>query len=115
MHRDDQGRQHGERDRIEIFFEAIWNLIVQRRIDHVARIDHQQRVAIGCHLGDAAHRDIAAAAADVLDEELPARPVREILCDDARDDVGRTAGCVGNHHPHRPVRIGLRARNARHC
>ena len=59
-------------------------------------------------------RDIAAGARPVLDDEWLTEPLRQPLSDQARDDVGRAAGGKADDDAHRPRRIGLRPRDARH-
>ena len=113
MDRDHQGGGDRERDQVEVLFEFIGDFVVERGIDHVARIDHEQGVAIGRHPCHSAHGDIAAAAAHVLDVELLAHTLRQLLREQAGDHIGRTAGRVGNDHAHGSVGIALRPRYAR--
>jgi hypothetical protein len=53
-------------------------------------------------------RGVAAGATHVLDDELLAETVGKLLCDEARDDVGRAAGRKAYDDAHLPVRIALR-------
>src|SRR3954471_5358725 len=46
--------------------------------------------------------DIVAAAGSVLDDELLAHSLRQVLADDARQDVGAAARRVGDDPAHRP-------------
>ena len=112
---DHQGGEDRKRDQVEVLFEFIRHFVVERGIDHVARIDHEQRVAVGRHLCHAAHGDVAAAAAHVLDIELLADMLRQLLCKQAGDHIGRTAGRVGNDHAHRSIGITLRPCDARNA
>src|SRR5260370_17226087 len=59
------------------------------------------------------HADIAARTDPVLDDELLAQMIRQILADDARNDVVGAARRKANNPVHRPCRIGLRPRDAR--
>ena len=52
----------------------------------------QERVAVGRGFRDHLGADIAAGSGPVLDKELLAEPLRQILADQARRDVGRPAG-----------------------
>ena len=111
--REHQSGGNRERDRIEVLFEFIRDSVVERGIDHVAGIDHQQGVAVGYRFGRAAHTVIAAAAAHVLNEKLLSQMLCQFLRQQARDHVGRTAGRVGNDHAHRAIGVCLRPREPR--
>ena len=54
---------------------------------------------------DIFHADIAAGAAAIVDDECLAGRLFERSGDDAGDDVGGSAGRVGDHELDRPVRI----------
>jgi hypothetical protein len=54
--------------------------------------------------------DIGAGTGTVLDDEWLAEPLRQPLCDQAREDVGRPASGKAIDDAHRPRRIGLRRR-----
>jgi len=75
----------------------------------------QDRVAIGRrfrHLGSA---DIAGGAGDVLDIDLLAELLGELLRHKPRKGVGHSTRRKGHDRAHRPGRIGLRPRSARHA
>src|SRR5262245_59878517 len=76
MNGDYQSCNNRERNHIEVLSELIRDLAVQRGIDHIARIDHQQRVSIGSHSCHPAHGYIAAATTHILDVELLSPPFR---------------------------------------
>ena len=114
MDREDGRRGNGERDRVEVLDRIVGDRAVEARIDDQGRCNEDNRVAVGIGFGALAHADIAAGAADVLNEELPPEIFRKLLCDQAGEHIGRTAGPIGYDHPHRPRRIGLRPRDARH-
>ena len=61
----------------------------------------------GC-LHDRLGADVAAAARPVLDDELLAKPLREPLTEQSREDIGPAASGNADDHAHRPRRIGLR-------
>src|SRR5262249_53247428 len=48
-----------------------------------------------------------AAATHILDVELPSLPLRQFLCEQARDRICRTARRVGNDHAHGSVGVAL--------
>src|SRR5687768_9823021 len=56
--------------------------------------------------------DIAASARPVFDDELLAKPFRQPLTHQAREDVIRTAWSKADDNAHRPRRIGLGPCNA---
>jgi hypothetical protein len=58
--------------------------------------------------------DIAARAGDVLDIDLLAELLGQLLRHEPREGVGHPAGRKCNDRPHRPCRIGLRFRDPRH-
>ena len=58
--------------------------------------------------------DIAAGAHSILDDEGPAKPLREPLRNQARQYVGRAAGSQADDRTHRADRIGLRPGEARY-
>src|SRR5258706_471447 len=73
----------------------------------------QQRVAVLWRVGDEFAADDATGATAVLNDDLPAQPVAEMLADHAADDVVDAAGRKRNDQPHRPVRIVLRRGHSR--
>ena len=87
-------------------------LFVERRVDRVCRGDQEERVAVGRRAHDRLGGDIAAGTRPVLDDEWLAKPFRQPLADQARDDVAAARG-KADHQAHRPRRIGLRPREAR--
>src|SRR5262249_24805889 len=58
--------------------------------------------------------DIGAGARPILDDERLAEALGELLADQARDNVSSAAGGITDNDAHRPRRIGLRSRDARH-
>jgi hypothetical protein len=94
--------------------EIVIEFIVKRRIDRIQCAHDENRITVWRRAHDGLGPDIAAAARPILDNKGIAKPLRQPLPDQARDDVGRTAGGGNDHDPHRPRRIGLRAREARY-
>ena len=105
-------------DRHDVADEIERKLLVERRVDRVGRADDEQRVTVRWCPHDGFGADVAAGPRPVVDDELLAQPFREPLRDEARGDVGRTAGGKADDDAHRPRRIGLRpceARNGWRC
>ena len=76
--------------------------------------DHQQRVAVGRRLGDGVGADGAGRAAGaVLHDEVLADRLVELLHQDARDAVDRSAGRERHHDGDGARGIGLRERGRR--
>jgi hypothetical protein len=80
-------------------------LLVEFRIDHQVRAVDQQRVAVGRGLRRASGADIAASASEILDVELRLHLLRELLRQEAGENVSRTARREWHDHAHRPRRI----------
>ena len=98
-----QRPQHG--DRGEVLGRIVRQLGVERGRDGVAGdAVEADRVAVGRRMGDRVGADIAARAALVLDDELLAGELAQLLAGDAREHVGRTAGREGVDVAHRLVR-----------
>src|SRR5262249_20674504 len=77
-------------------------------------VDFQQRIAIWCGLDDRFGAYIAAGAWPVLDDELLTKALGKPLPDQTSHDVGNAARRISDHNSHRPRRIALRPRSARH-
>jgi len=89
-------------------------LVVERRIDGIVGSDEADGIAIGRRAQHRRHADISAGADLVLDDELLAEPLRQILSDDTRDDVVWPAGSERHDPMDRSRRITLRPGNAGH-
>ena len=107
-------RGDDERDRREALERIVRHLGLDDRLHDEILVGHQQRVAVARRVGRSAHADGAAGAGRVLDIELSAERLGELLRQDPRDDVVRTARRVGHHELHRPGRIVLRLRRTVH-
>src|SRR5262245_23509114 len=112
--REHNSRGDRERYRIEIVMRIVGNLVVQAGIDDVVGWNDHHRVTVGCRVCRSGHADIAAGAGYVFDVELFSDLLRQRLCDEAGDYVGRSGGRIGNDHTHRSGWIGLRASETRH-
>src|SRR5262245_41984747 len=86
----------------------------QRRVDHMGAERKQDGVAVGRCLRYLAGSEIAARASAVLNIDLLAELLSQLLRHDPREGVGHTTGRKCNHRPHRPRWIGLRPSQARH-
>ena len=102
--RRDRDQRHGR----EILDRIIRHLGVEAGVHDEAGADHHDGVAVRRHARDLAGRNVAARAADVLDEELMAEIVGKLLRHDAGDGIGRSAGGKPDHDAHRLARIALR-------
>ena len=96
----DHGHAEEAGDRCDVIDEIVAELLEQRRIDRVDRIDEEQGVAVRWRAHDRLGSDIVAAARPVLDDELLAKPLRQPAGKQARRDIGR-AGGRGNDDAHR--------------
>ena len=96
--------------RIDVAQEHEIEFLVKRGVDGVGRVDQKQRVAVRRRLGDVLGGDIVAGARLVLDDELLAELLGQPSADDARDDVGRSAGRIADDDAHRMVGIAGRPR-----
>ena len=101
----DDGHQ---RDGGEVLHGVERQLRVEPGAGGVARVGHEQRVAVGCGLRDDLGSDVATGAATVVDHHRLAQRLGELLSDDARGDVGAAAGGEGDHHADGLRRVALR-------
>ena len=67
--------------------------------------NHQERIAVGGGLGREIGAEHAAGTGPVVDEDLLAEFLAELIGDDAADHVVAAAGRERNDQPDRPVRI----------
>src|SRR5438552_5818274 len=111
LHHVSQSHRPGNRDAVADEVEG--KPFVERRVDGVVRADEDDSVTIWRSAECGLHADIAARTDPVLDDELLAQMIRQILADDARNDVVGAARRKANNPVHRPCRIGLRPRDAR--
>ena len=112
MHLHHVGQPDRSADRRAVADEVERHVLVERRVDGVVRTGEGDRVAVGRRAERRRHADIAAGAGPVLDDELLPQVIRQVLADDARDDVVGAARRERDDPAHRPRRIGLRARDA---
>jgi len=80
-------------DCVEAFDWVIGYFVEQGGIDDKGTCRDKKGVSVGRHLCDASRTDVAAGSANVLDVELFAQIVRELLRDQAPEHVSWTRGC----------------------
>src|SRR5439155_1696825 len=98
-----QSHRPGNRDAVADEVEG--KPFVERRVDGVVRADEDDSVTIWRSAECGLHADIAARTDPVLDDELLAQMIRQILADDARNDVVGAARRKANNPVHWPRRI----------
>ena len=96
---------HEAADRRDVADEVERQLLVERRVDAVRRIDQQHGVAVGRRREHGFDREVVAGAGLVLDDELLAGLLRQVLPDQARQDVGGAARHVADEPVDRLGRI----------
>src|SRR5262249_13935406 len=101
------------RDRRSVLDEIEIELIVKHVGDPVSGNDQKQRMAVGGRTRHYLGGDLPLRARSILDDEWLAETLRQPLTNQAREDVGWTAGRKADHDPHRPRRVGLRESDAR--
>src|SRR4051812_24526370 len=112
---------HGEHDvvgcrqrhELEVLERIVGDLVEEDWIDRKAVDVEQDGVAVRWRLRDLHGADAAARAADILDIELLAELLAELLHDEPRENVGRAAGCERHDDAHGPRGISLRPDGAR--
>ena len=88
-------------------------LVVKHVGDPVSGNHHKQRMAVGGRTDDCLGGDLPLGTRSVLDDEWLAETLRQPLTNQAREDVGRTAGRKADHDTYRSRRIGLRPGDGR--
>ena len=66
---------------------------------------HVERIAVGRRVDDRVHPDQGSAPGAVVDDELLAEDVGQMLADQACERVGAAARRRGDDDPHRPVGV----------
>ena len=112
---DDGGGRDGERDGFEVVDRVVGQAREQRRIDHMRAEREQDRVAVGRRFRHLASADIAGGAGNILDIDLLAELLSELLRHKPREGVGHPTGRKGHDRAHRPRWIGLCPYSARHA
>src|SRR5262249_56250424 len=74
----------------------------------------QERVAVRLRLGHEIAAGIATAAGAVLDDDLLAESLRELLCQNSRHYVDRSARRIGVDDANDAIRIALRGLSSGH-
>src|SRR5262249_35252500 len=104
MHQHDVRHDNDAGDRRDITDEIEVELVVERRVDRVGRVDQEERIAIRGRTHDRLRGDITAGARSVFYDKLLTKSLREPLADQASDDVGAAASAKAGDHAHRPAR-----------
>src|SRR5262249_52151122 len=77
-------------------------------------VELDERVSVGGRAHDLLSGEIAGGTDPVLDHELLPEPVRQPLSHQPRGEIATAARCKADDKTHRPRRISLRRRDARH-
>ena len=99
------GRSHQAGDRRDVADEVEAEVLVERRVDAVGRVDEQHRVAVRRRVDDRLDAEVVAGARLVLDHERLAHLLGQPLRDDARQHVGRAGRRVRDDPLDRPGRV----------
>ena len=83
-------------NRFKIAQEYEIKMLVKRGVDCVCWVRQQNGVAVGRGLDDKLGRKIVAGTGAVFHNELLAKPFAEILTENPREDVGRTARWIAD-------------------
>src|SRR5260370_391710 len=102
-----RGRAHGEGEGIEIRGGVVRHVRIERGINEVVRTVDENGVSVRCRLRGATRPDISASAGDVLDLELHAQLLGELLRHQAGEYVGWTGGSDRHEHHPPPPRVSL--------
>src|SRR5229473_5393892 len=111
---DGMGLAMNTRDRHDVADEIEIELVVERGVDRVHRSGHKERISVRGRVHDHLGADIAASSWSVLDDELLAEPLRQLLSYQACHDVSGTTGGKSNDQAYWPHGIGLRPSEVRH-
>ena len=105
---DDERRFGNPCDRRDVADEIEIEIAIERYVHRVGRDRQQDGVAVGLGFRDVFGADIGAGARPVLNDELLAEPLRQMLGGKTPDDVGAAAGRVRYDQLHWSRRVGLR-------
>src|SRR5262249_53722306 len=86
-------RGYRQRDRVEILGRIVGHSLIERGIDDVVGAVDEESVTVGRRLRRAASADIATRTDDVLDVELPAHLLGQLLSHETGEYIRRTTGC----------------------
>jgi hypothetical protein len=108
VHREDQRRDAGERDRREALHRVVRELaLVERRVGRMARDHGEQAVAVGRRLRHQVGAENAVGAGTVVDHDRLAEAGGHLLRHDARHAVGDAAARIRHDPADRLRRIRL--------
>src|SRR5262249_53229948 len=86
--------------RCEVCNRIVAERAIKAAIDREGSSSKQHRVAVRIGAGDQLIANVGAGASPVLDYDLLAPDLRELLGEDAGDDVGRSSGGKGHNETH---------------
>ena len=92
----------------------VGQVAVEAIVDRVRYRDEEQRVAVGRRSNCLGRADVSAAARSAIHDEGLPEPLREPLRDQPAVHIVGGARGESDNDPHRPRRVGLRVRYARH-
>jgi hypothetical protein len=101
MNRDHCRRSRHQADRSEARDRIVRSVgFDERANDEIDSACNEQRLAIGESAGRSAHANISSGPGKILDIELRAEPLRQLLRDDPGDDIDRPARRKRYDDPH---------------
>src|SRR5262249_1961424 len=89
--------RRGDRERhwVEVLVGIEGRSFIQGRIDDDGGPSHEHGIAVRRRLCPLTHTDVAAGTTNVFDIELFSEMLGQLLCNEAGEYVGRTAGAYG--------------------
>src|SRR6266566_4710884 len=94
-----------QRHRRKILRGVVRNFAEKGWIDDEARANDGDRVAVRLSACSGRHANVASGTGLVLDIEVLTQAQRQLLSDQPRQDVGRTARSEGHNHVYRFLRV----------
>jgi hypothetical protein len=110
----DEGTAGDACDRRDIADEIELEIAVERRVACVRNADQEKRISVGRRIHDRLRGDVRASAWPILDDKGLAKPLRQPLPNQPRNDVVPTGRGKADDKAHWPGRIGVRPRDTRH-
>jgi hypothetical protein len=99
-----------QRDRNEVGERVIGQLLIEPGVEHdVAQAAHEQGITIGRRIDHRLRADDGPRAGPVLHHDALAQPLRELVREQAADDVVTARWSDRHDDLHRAIGIGLRA------
>src|SRR5215467_1368372 len=114
MYLHEVGNADDARDWRDVADKIVSEFFVERRVDRRRGIDQEEGVAVRGRAYDRFRGDGVIRARDVFDDEWLTKPLGKPSPQHTRENIRRTAGRRTDDDAHRPRRVGLRPRDARH-